>query len=104
MAAKLKKGDKVIVLVGKDRGKTGEITRVDPKNRRALVAGVNRVVRHTKQTQNSAGGKLTKEAFIDLSNLAYVGAKDGKPTRIGFKLVDGKKVRFEKKSGEVINV
>lgn len=103
MAAKLKKGDKVIVLVGKDRGKTGEITRVDPQNRRALVAGVNRVVRHTKQTQNSTGGKLTKEAFIDLSNLAYV-AKDGKPTRIGFKLVDGKKVRFEKKSGEVINV
>lgn len=104
MAAKLKKGDKVIVLSGKDKGKSGDITRIDPKAGKALVSGINMIVRHTKQTQNSAGGKLRKEAFIDISNLAYLGAKDGKPTRVGFKTVDGVKVRYEKKSGEVINV
>ena len=103
MAAKLRKGDKVIVLTGKDRGKTGEITLVDPKRNKAIVSGINMVVRHTKQTQNSAGGKLRKEAFIELSNLAYMGAKDEKHTRIGFKFVDGKKVRYSKRSGEVIN-
>ncbi len=103
MAAKLRKGDKVIVLTGKDRGKTGEITLVDPKRNKAIVSGINMVVRHTKQTQNSAGGKLRKEAFIELSNLAYLEPKDGKHTRIGFKIVDGKKVRYSKRSGEVIN-
>ena len=104
MAAKLRKGDKVIVLTGKDKGKTGDIIRVDPRKNKALVSGINMVVRHTKQTQNSAGGKLKKEAFIDLSNLAFLGSKDGKATRVGFKMVDGIKVRYEKKSGEVINV
>ena len=103
MAAKLRKGDKVIVLTGKDRGKTGEITLVDPKRNKAIVSGINMVVRHTKQTQNSAGGKLRKEASIELSNLAYLEAKDGKHSRIGFKFVDGKKVRYSKRSGEVIN-
>ena len=103
MAAKLRKGDNVIVLTGKDRGKTGEITLVDPKRNKAIVSGINMVVRHTKQTQNSAGGKLRKEAFIELSNLAYLEPNDGKHTRIGFKIVDGKKVRYSKRSGEVIN-
>ena len=104
MAAKLRKGDKIIVLTGKDKGKTGDIIRIDPKKNKALVSGINTVVRHTKQTQNSPGGKLRKEAMIELSNLAFVGSKDGKPTRVGFKYIDGKKVRYEKKSGEVINV
>ena len=103
MAARLKKGDKVIVLTGKDKGKTGDITLVDPKKNKAIVSGINMIVRHTKQTQNNAGGKLRKEAFIEISNLAYLEPKDGKPTRIGFKFVDGKEVRYAKRSGEVVN-
>lgn len=103
MAAKLKKGDKVVVLAGKDKGKEGEITQVMPKEGRALVSGVNMVIRHTRQTQGSQGGRIPKEASIDLSNIALVDPKDGGATRVGFKMVDGQKVRFAKKSGEVLD-
>ena len=104
MAAKLKKGDRVVVLSGRDRGKEGEILRVVPKENRALVAGVNMVVRHQRQTQASQGGRIAKEAPVDLSNLALVDPSEGGPTRVGFKfLEDGTKVRYAKKSGEVID-
>ena len=103
MAAKLKKGDKVVVLSGRDKGKEGEIERVMPKEGRAIVTGVNMVVRHTRQTQSTQGGRIPKEASIDLSNLAMVDPKEGGATRVGFKEVDGKKVRFAKKSGEVLD-
>lgn len=103
MAAKLKKGDKVVVLSGRDRGKEGEILQVTPKDGRAVVSGINMVIRHTRQTQQSQGGRLPKEAPIDLSNIALVDPRDGGPTRVGFRLEDGKKVRFAKKSGEQID-
>lgn len=101
MAAKLKKGDKVVVLAGKDKGKTGEIARVDPKAGKAIVDGINIAVRHTRQTQTSQGGRLPKALPIDLSNLAIVDA-NGKATRVGFREEDGKKVRFAKTTGDVI--
>ncbi len=105
MAAKLKKGDHVIVLSGRDKGKEGDIIRVLPSQSRALVSGVNMVIRHTRQTQTVQGGRLSKEVPINLSNIALVDPKDGGPTRVGFKfLEDGTKVRFAKKSGEVIDV
>lgn len=104
MAAKLKKGDKVIVLAGRDKGKRGEITKIVPAQDKALVGGVNMVKRHTKQSQESQGGIIAKEALIHLSNLAIEDPKDGSPTRVGFKIgKDGKKERFAKKSGDVIN-
>ena len=103
MAAKLKKGDKVIVLSGRDKGKEGEIEKVMPKDGRAVVSGVNIVIRHTKQSAQSQGGRIQKAAPIDLSNLALVDPKEGGPTRVGFRIVEGKKVRFAKKSGEVID-
>ncbi len=103
MAAKLRKGDKVIVLVGKDKGKKGEITRVMPADNKAVVSGVNVFVRHTKQSQASQGGRIAKEMPIELSNLALVDPKSGEATRVGFRTEDGKKVRYAKKSGEVIN-
>ncbi|MEX0969899.1 MAG: 50S ribosomal protein L24 [Paracoccaceae bacterium] len=103
MAAKLRKGDKVVVLVGKDKGRTGEIASVMPKAGKAIVTGINEVVRHTKQTQTSQGGRVRKEAPIELSNIALVDPKDGGPTRVGFRMEGDKKVRFAKKSGEVIN-
>ena len=104
MAAKLKKGDHVVVLAGRDKGKEGDVLRVMPKDGRAIVSGVNLVIRHTRQTQSAQGGRLSKEAPIDLSNIALVDPKDGGPTRVGFKfLEDGTKVRFAKKSGEVID-
>jgi len=104
MAAKLKKGDKVVVLTGRDKGKEGEILRVIPKDGRAVVSGVNMVTRHQRQTQTSQGGRIQKEAAIDLSNIALVDPKDGGPTRVGFRVLeDGTKVRFAKKSGEVID-
>ncbi|MEO0681519.1 MAG: 50S ribosomal protein L24 [Pseudomonadota bacterium] len=103
MAAKLKKGDKVVVLSGRDKGKEGEIAQVMPKEGRALVTGINMVIRHTRQSQQSQGGRIPKEAPIDLSNLAMIDPKEGGPTRVGFKEVDGKKVRFAKKSGEVLD-
>ncbi len=103
MAAKLKKGDRVVVLAGRDKGNEGEILKVMPTENRALVQGVNMVVRHTRQTAQSQGGRISKEATIDLSNLALIDPKTGGPTRVGFKTVDGKKVRVAKKSGEVID-
>jgi large subunit ribosomal protein L24 len=103
-AAKIKKGDNVIVLAGRDKGKRGEVFQVMPKEERALVRGVNMVRRHQKQSAQEQGGIVSKEASIHLSNLALEDPKDGKPTRIGFKtLQDGRKVRIAKRSGEVIS-
>ncbi len=101
MAAKLRKGDKVIVLAGKDKGKTGEISSVDPKSGKAVVDGVNIAVRHVKQSQNTQGGRTPKAMPIQLSNLAIVDA-NGKATRVGFKMDGDKKVRFAKTTGDVI--
>jgi large subunit ribosomal protein L24 len=101
MAAKLKKGDKVIVLTGKDKGKTGEIDRVMPKENKAVVNGINIAIRHTKQSQQSQGGRLPQAMPIDLSNLALVDG-NGKATRVGFRMEDDKKVRFAKTTGEAI--
>jgi len=104
MAAKIKKGDKVVVLAGKDKGKTGEVLEVRPTENRAVVRGVNIVRHHQKQSAKSEGGIVAKEAALDLSNLAIADPKDGKPTRVGFKLLDdGRKVRFAKRSGDVID-
>jgi len=104
MAAKIKKGDNVIVLAGRDKGRKGQVSAVLPSAGRAVVAGVNLVKRHTKATAQSEGGILSKEASIDLSNLAIADPKDGKPTRVGFKtLEDGRKVRFAKRSGDLID-
>ena len=101
--AKIRKGDRVIVLTGRDKGKKGEVLSVVPSDNRAIVQGVNVVRRHTKQSQTSEGGIIAKEAAIHLSNLAHEDPKDGKPTRVGFKeLADGTKVRVAKRSGEVI--
>ena len=104
MAAKIKKGDKVVVIAGRDKGKSGEVVQVMPTEGRALVRGVNLVKRHTKQTAQSEGGILTKEAPIQLSNVAIADPKTGKPTRVGFKIMDdGRKVRVAKRSGEQID-
>ena len=101
---KIRKGDKVVVLAGKDKGRTGEVLRVMPKDVKAVVRGINQVRRHQKQSQSQEGGIITKEAPIHLSNIALADPKDGKPTRVGFKVEkDGKKVRVAKRSGEVIN-
>ena len=100
---KIKKGDSVVVLAGRDKGKQGEVIQVIPKDKRALVRGVNVVRRHQRQTAQQSGGIISKEASIDLSNLALQDPRDGKPTRVGFKFLDdGKKVRFAKRSGEII--
>ena len=101
MAAKLRKGDTVIVLAGKDKGKTGEISSVDPKSGKAIVDGVNIAIRHVKQSQTTQGGRTPKAMPIQLSNLAVVD-KNGKATRVGFKMVDDKKVRVAKTTGDVI--
>ncbi len=101
---KIRKGDKVVVLTGKDKGRTGEVLSVQPKEDKALVRGVNMIRRHQKQSQSQEGGIITKEAPIHLSNIALADPKDGKPTRVGFQIQkDGKKVRIAKRSGEVIN-
>ncbi len=102
MAAKLKKGDKVVVLAGKDKGKEGTISSVDPKAGKAVVDGVNMAIRHTRQSQTSQGGRIPKAMPIDLSNLAMLD-KNGKPTRVGFKIEGDKKVRFAKTTGDVID-
>lgn len=102
MAAKLRKGDKVIVLAGKDKGKTGNITSVDPKSGKAIVEGINIAIRATRQSQESQGGRIPKAMPIDLSNLAIVDA-NGKATRVGFKIEGDKKVRFAKTTGDVID-
>lgn len=99
---KIRKGDSVVVLTGKDKGRTGEVVRVMPKEDRAVVRGVNMVKRHQRQTQTQEAGIINKEAPIHLSNIAIV-AKDGKPTRVGFSVVDGKKVRVAKRTGDVID-
>ncbi|MFN3481755.1 50S ribosomal protein L24 [Rhabdaerophilum calidifontis] len=104
MAAKIKKGDKVVVLAGRDKGKTGEVLEVRPTEGRAVVRGVAMVKKHQRQTQNQQGGIIAKEGTIDLSNLAVADPKTGKPTRVGFKtLDDGRKVRFAKRSGDLID-
>ncbi len=104
MAAKIRKGDKVIVLSGRDKGKAGEVVKLVSKEKRAFVQGINVVKRHTKPSQTNPGGIVDKELPIHLSNLAIVDPKDDKPTRVGFKkLEDGRKVRFAKRSGEVID-
>ena len=101
---KIKKGDHVIVLAGRDKGKHGEVVKMMPKENRALVRGVNVVRRHQRQTASLEGGIISKEAPIHISNLALEDPKDGKPTRVGFKFLDdGTKVRFAKRSGEVIS-
>ncbi|HZQ11298.1 MAG TPA: 50S ribosomal protein L24 [Pseudolabrys sp.] len=107
MAAKIKKGDKVVVLTGRDKGRTGEVIEVRPSDDRALVRGINMVKRHQRQTAQQEGGIISKEAPIHLSNLAVADPKDGKPTRIGFKFVgegeNRKKVRIAKRSGVEID-
>jgi large subunit ribosomal protein L24 len=104
MAAKIKKGDKVVVLAGRDKGRSGEVVSVMPTEDRALVRGVNLVKRHTRQTAQTEGGIISKEAPIHLSNLAIADPKDGKASRVGFKtLDDGRKVRVAKRSGEIID-
>jgi large subunit ribosomal protein L24 len=101
MAAKLKKGDKVIVLAGKDKGKQGEISSLSPTANKAVVEGVNMAIRHTKQTQASQGGRLAKAVPIDLSNLSLLD-KNGKATRVGFRFEGETKIRFAKTTGEAI--
>jgi large subunit ribosomal protein L24 len=107
MAAKIKKGDRVIVLTGRDKGRSGEVVEVRPGERRALVRGVNMVKRHQKQTARQEGGIINKEAPVHLSNLALADPRDGKPTRVGFKFVgEGdarRKVRFSKRTGVEID-
>jgi large subunit ribosomal protein L24 len=102
-SSKIKKGDNVVVLTGRDKGKRGEVIEVVPKENRALVRGINMVRRHQRQSQTQEGGIISKEGPIQISNLALEDPKDGKPTRVGFKvLADGKKVRVAKRSGEQI--
>ena len=103
MAAKLKKGDRVVVIAGRDKGVEGEIERVIPSEGRAVVSGVNTVIRHTRQSQTSQGGRVPKAMPIDLSNIALVDPEEGGPTRVGFRMEEGKKVRFAKKSGVTID-
>ena len=103
MAAKIKKGDKVIVLAGKDRGAEGEVVNVMPSDNRVIVRGVNLIKKHQKQTQTEQGGIISKEASIHISNVALRDPSTGKPTRVGFKMEDGKKTRIAKASGEVID-
>ena len=102
MAAKLKTGDKVVVLAGKDKGKEGTITSVDPKAGKAVVEGINMAIRNTRQSQNNQGGRLPKALPIELSNLALLDA-NGKATRVGFRMEGDKKVRFAKTTGDVID-
>ncbi len=104
MAAKIKKGDKVVVITGRDKGKSGEVLEVRPDAGRAVVRGVAMIKKHQRQTQTQTGGIISKEGTINLSNLAVADPKDGKPTRVGFKtLEDGRKVRFAKRSGDLID-
>ena len=100
---KIRKGDKVVVLAGKDKGRSGEVISVMPKDDKAFVRGINMVKRHQRQSQTQEAGIISKEAAIHLSNLGVADPKDGKPTRVGFLVKDGKKVRVAKRSGEVIN-
>ena len=102
---KIKKGDRVVVIAGRDKGKRGEVLRVIPDENRALVQGVNMVQRHQKQTPQQDGGILSKEAPIHISNIAVEDPADGSPSRVGYKILDdGRKVRFARRSGETIDV
>ncbi len=102
--SKIKKGDHVVVMSGKDKGKGGQVLKMLPKEQRAIVQGVNMIKRHQRQSAQQDGGIIAKEASIHLSNLSLEDPKDGKPTRVGFKILnDGRKVRFAKRSGEVID-
>ena len=104
MAAKIRKGDKVVVLTGRDKGRTGEVVEVRPAAGRAIVRGINMVKRHQRQTAQQEGGIISKEGSIHLSNLAVADPKSGKPTRVGFKVMkDGKRVRVAKRSGVEID-
>jgi large subunit ribosomal protein L24 len=104
MAAKIRKGDKVVVLTGRDKGRTGEVVEVNPAAARALVRGINLVKRHQRQSPQQEGGIISKELPVHLSNIAIADPKDGKPTRIGFKIGgDGRKVRVAKRSGVEID-
>ena len=103
MALKIKKGDKVVFISGSDKGKTGEVLRTLPSENRVVVQGVNLVKRHTRASATSQGGIIEKEATIHVSNVAHVDPKDNKPTRVGFKLVDDRKVRVAKRSGEQLD-
>ena len=107
MAAKIRKGDKVVVITGRDKGRTGEVIEMRPSEGRALVRGVHMVKRHQKQTAQQEGGIVSKESSVHLSNLALADPKDGKPTRVGFKIVgsgdERKKVRVAKRSGVEID-
>lgn len=104
MAAKFKKGDKVIVLTGRDKGKSGEVLQALPRESRLIVQGVNMVKRHTRPSQATQGGIVPKEASIHVSNVAHIDPKSGKPTRVGFRFLDdGRKVRYAKASGEQID-
>jgi large subunit ribosomal protein L24 len=104
MAARIRKGDKVVVITGRDKGRSGEVIKVMPKENRALVRGLNMVTRHQRQTASQDGGMIRKEAPIHLSNVAIADPTDGKPTKIGFKMLgDGRKVRFAKRSGETLD-
>ncbi len=105
MAARIRKGDRVVVLAGRDKGREGEVLKVMPRQRRAIVSGVNMAVRHVKPTAQDPGGRDERELAIDLSNLAVADPADGRPTRVGFrKLDDGRKVRVARRSGEVIDL
>ncbi len=101
---KIRKGDKVVVLAGKDKGRTGEVLRMMPKEDKAVVRGINLIRRHQKQSQTQEGGIISKEAPIHVSSIAIADPKDGKPTRVGFEVKDGKKVRVAKRSGASIDV
>jgi large subunit ribosomal protein L24 len=104
MSAQIKKGDRVVVTAGRDKGKRGEVRQVIPEDSRAIVAGVNLVRRHTRQTAQTEGGIISKEATIHLSNLSILDPKTGKPTRVGFKVLDdGRKVRVARGSGDLID-
>ena len=103
MAAKIRKGDKVVVISGRDKGRSGEVIEVRKTQDRALVRGINMVKRHQKQSAQQEGGIVAKESSVHLSNLAVADPKDGKPTRVGFKIVGDKKVRFAKRSGVEID-
>ena len=101
---KVKKGDKVVVVTGREKGKTGEVLRVMPKEARVLVQGVNMVKRHTRPSQTTPGGINELEAPLHVSNVALADPQDGKPTRVGYRILeDGRKVRFARRSGEIID-
>ena len=103
--SKIRSGDDVFIVSGRDKGKRGRVTKIFPKSRRAIISGLNLVTKHTKPTQNSEGGIIKQETSIHISNLAIVDPKDNKPSKVGFKfLKDGEKVRFAKSSGEMIKV